>query len=85
MPATAPATTTSLHRLGHGIGMDITSGPTSSAATPNRSRPACASPTSPASTSPTEFGIRLEDDWHLTPEGGKLFTPQSPSLEQPFG
>ena len=31
-----------------------------------------------------EFGIRLEDDWHLTDQGGVLFTPQSPSLEKPF-
>jgi Xaa-Pro dipeptidase len=34
---------------------------------------------------PGEFGIRLEDDWHLTAQGGVLFTPQSPSLEHPFG
>ena len=32
-----------------------------------------------------EFGIRLEDDWHLTEDGGKMFTPQSPSLADPFG
>jgi Xaa-Pro dipeptidase len=31
-----------------------------------------------------EFGVRLEDDWHLTEAGGKMFTPQSPSLEHPF-
>jgi len=33
-----------------------------------------------------EFGVRLEDDMHITEDGGaKLFTPQSPSLEEPFG
>ena len=32
-----------------------------------------------------EFGIRLEDDLHVTANGAELFTPQSPSLEQPFG
>jgi Xaa-Pro dipeptidase len=32
-----------------------------------------------------EFGVRLEDDLHVTDEGAELFTPQSPSLEQPFG
>ena len=31
-----------------------------------------------------EFGIRLEDDMYITPDGAKLFTPQSVSLEKPF-
>ncbi len=33
---------------------------------------------------PGEFGIRLEDDMHITDNGAELFTPQSPSLENPF-
>jgi Xaa-Pro dipeptidase len=32
-----------------------------------------------------EFGVRLEDDMHITEEGAELFTPQSGSLEAPFG
>jgi Xaa-Pro dipeptidase len=32
-----------------------------------------------------EFGVRLEDDMHITPNGAELFTPQSPSIEAPFG
>jgi Xaa-Pro dipeptidase len=32
-----------------------------------------------------EFGVRLEDDMHITENGAELFTPQSPSLEDPFG
>ena len=32
-----------------------------------------------------EFGVRLEDDMHVTESGAELFTPQSPSLEDPFG
>jgi hypothetical protein len=32
-----------------------------------------------------EFGIRLEDDLRGTENGAELFTPQSPSLEDPFG
>lgn len=32
-----------------------------------------------------EFGVRLEDDMYITPNGAELFTPQSPSLEDPFG
>ena len=32
-----------------------------------------------------EFGVRLEDDLHITENGAELFTPQSLSLEKPFG
>jgi Xaa-Pro dipeptidase len=31
-----------------------------------------------------EFGVRLEDDMYITTDGASLFTPQSPSLEEPF-
>jgi len=34
---------------------------------------------------PGKFGVRLEDDMYITENGAELFTPQSPSLEQPFG
>ncbi len=32
-----------------------------------------------------EFGVRLEDDMYITADGAGLFTPQSPSIEEPFG
>ena len=32
-----------------------------------------------------EFGVRLEDDLLVTEAGAELLTPQSPSLEDPFG
>jgi len=32
-----------------------------------------------------EFGMRLEDDMHITENGAELFTPQPVSLEKPFG
>ncbi|MBV8828065.1 MAG: aminopeptidase P family protein, partial [Acidobacteriaceae bacterium] len=32
-----------------------------------------------------EFGVRLEDDMHITPDGAVLLTEASPSLDQPFG
>jgi Xaa-Pro dipeptidase len=32
-----------------------------------------------------EFGVRLEDTLHITENGAELFTPQSESLERPFG
>ncbi len=31
-----------------------------------------------------EFGVRLEDDMVITPDGARLLTPQSESLETPF-
>jgi Xaa-Pro dipeptidase len=31
-----------------------------------------------------EFGIRLEDDMHVTEDGAELFTARSRSLEEPF-
>jgi Xaa-Pro dipeptidase len=34
---------------------------------------------------PGQFGIRLEDDMHVTENGAELLTPQCPSLEDPFG
>ncbi|MDH4045460.1 MAG: M24 family metallopeptidase, partial [Gemmatimonadota bacterium] len=34
---------------------------------------------------PGEFGVRLEDDMVITDDGAELLTPQSPSLEDPFG
>jgi Xaa-Pro dipeptidase len=34
---------------------------------------------------PDEFGVRLEDCMYITEDGARLFTPQSPSIDQPFG
>lgn len=73
------------HRLGHGIGMDghewpyLVRGDTT---------PLAANMTfsdEPGIYIRGEFGIRLEDDMHITEDGAELFTPQSPSLENPFG
>jgi Xaa-Pro dipeptidase len=33
---------------------------------------------------PGEFGIRLEDCWHMTAAGPQPFTPLARSIEQPF-
>jgi Xaa-Pro dipeptidase len=32
-----------------------------------------------------EFGVRLEDCMYIIEDGAKLFTSQSPSIEEPFG
>jgi Xaa-Pro dipeptidase len=31
-----------------------------------------------------EFGVRIEDDMHITESGAELFTQQTVSLENPF-
>ncbi|MGZ4825873.1 MAG: M24 family metallopeptidase, partial [Terriglobales bacterium] len=32
-----------------------------------------------------EFGVRLEDDMHITENGAELSSTPSPSIEHPFG
>lgn len=71
------------HRVGHGIGMDghewtyLVRG--------NKTllqRGMCFS-NEPGIYIYGEFGVRLEDCMYITEDGAKLFTPQSPSIEQP--
>ncbi len=73
-----------LHRLGHGIGMDGHEWPYLVRGNAQPLEPGMCFSDEPGIYIPGEFGIRLEDDWHLTADGGELFTPQSPSLEHPF-
>jgi Xaa-Pro aminopeptidase len=73
------------HRLGHGIGMDghewyyLVQGNT------RRIETGMTFSDEPGIYIPGEFGVRLEDDMHITDGGAHWFTPQSPSLEHPFG
>ena len=73
------------HRVGHGIGMDGHEWPY---LVRGNTTPLAANMTfsdEPGIYIRGEFGIRLEDDMHITEGGAELFTPQSPSLENPFG
>jgi Xaa-Pro dipeptidase len=79
------------HRLGHGIGMDGHEWPyliANNTLTANGKSIALAPQMTfsdePGVYIPGEFGVRLEDDMHITESGAELFTPQSPSLEHPF-
>ncbi len=72
------------HRLGHGIGMDGHEWPYLVRGNTEPLQPGMCFSDEPGIYIPGEFGIRLEDDWHVTEDGAKLFTPQSPSLEHPF-
>jgi Xaa-Pro dipeptidase len=71
------------HRTGHGIGMDVHEAPylVRNDSTPLQAG-MCFSD-EPGLYIPGEFGIRLEDCWHMTAGGPKLFTPLARSLEQP--
>jgi Xaa-Pro dipeptidase len=73
------------HRLGHGIGMDGHEWPylVRGNATPMAAHMTFSD--EPGIYIRGEFGVRLEDDMHITENGAELFTPQSPSLENPFG
>ena len=72
------------HRLGHGIGMDGHEWPYLVRGNTTPLSPGMCFSDEPGIYLTGEFGVRLEDDWHLTEDGGKMFTPQSPSLEHPF-
>lgn len=79
------------HRLGHGIGMDMHEWPYFVKNNMYgwdlnpKLQPNMVLSDEPGIYIPGEFGVRLEDDLHITENGAALFTPQSPSLEDPFG
>ena len=73
------------HRLGHGMGMDGHEWPYLVRGNPTKLRANMTFSDEPGIYIRGEFGIRLEDDMHITEGGAELFTPQSPSLENPFG
>jgi Xaa-Pro dipeptidase len=72
------------HRTGHGIGLDGHEAPylVHSDKTPLEAG-MCFSD-EPGIYIPGEFGIRLEDCWHMTPDGPKTFTTLARSLEDPI-
>jgi Xaa-Pro dipeptidase len=80
------------HRVGHGIGMDGHEWPyligTNTLQSNGKNIALAAQMTfsdEPGIYIPGEFGVRLEDDMHILEDSAELFTPQSPSLEDPFG
>jgi Xaa-Pro dipeptidase len=79
------------HRLGHGMGMDGHEWPylvrnnMFGWKTALTAQPGMVFSDEPGIYIRGEFGVRLEDDLYITEGGAALFTPQSRSLEDPFG
>lgn len=72
------------HRLGHGMGMDGHEWPYLVRGNTTKLQANMTTSNEPGIYIRGEFGVRLEDDMHVTENGAELFTPQSLSLEQPF-
>lgn len=73
------------HRLGHGMGMDGHEWPYLVRGNTLAMQPNMMFSDEPGIYIPGKFGVRIEDDMHITADGAELLTPRSPSLEQPFG
>jgi Xaa-Pro dipeptidase len=73
------------HRTGHGIGMDghepvnLVHGETTPLA------PGMCFSNEPGIYIPGQFGVRLEDCFHMTERGPRFFTVPPPSIDNPFG
>jgi len=73
------------HRTGHGIGMDGHEWTNFVKGNKTPIRPGMCFSDEPTICIYGEFGVRLEDCLYITDDGPKMFTAQSPSIEQPFG
>jgi Xaa-Pro dipeptidase len=72
------------HRVGHGIGMDGHEWPYLVKGNTQLLEANMTTSDEPGIYLRGEFGVRLEDDMYVTPDGARWFTPQSNSLEDPF-
>jgi Xaa-Pro dipeptidase len=85
-----PGFTYFTHRVGHGIGMDMHEWPYLAKNDmfgwdlAPRLKANMTTSDEPGVYIKGEFGVRLEDDLHVTENGAELLTPQSPSIEDPF-
>ena len=73
------------HRLGHGLGMDGHEWPYLVRGNQTKLQANMTTSNEPGIYIRGEFGVRIEDDMHITENGAELFTPQTWSLEDPFG
>jgi Xaa-Pro dipeptidase len=73
------------HRLGHGLGMDGHEWPYLVRGNTTKLQANVTTSNEPGIYIRGEFGVRIEDDMHITENGAELFTAQTVSLEDPFG
>ena len=73
------------HRTGHGIGLDGHEWTYLVRGNKTRLAPGMCFSDEPMVTIYGEFGIRLEDCFHVTEDGPRFFSKQSPAIDQPFG
>jgi Xaa-Pro dipeptidase len=79
-----PGYTHFTHRVGHGIGMDGHEWPYLVKGNTQLLQANMTTSDEPGIYLRGEFGVRLEDDMYITPDGARWFTPQSTSLVDPF-
>ena len=72
------------HRTGHGIGMDGHEPPNLMRADRTLMQAGMCFSDEPGIYIPGEFGVRMEDCWHMTEQGPKLFTPLAKSIDDPI-
>jgi Xaa-Pro dipeptidase len=73
------------HRLGHGLGMDGHEWPYLVRGNAMKLQASVTTSNEPGIYIRSEFGVRIEDDMHITENGAEFFTPPTVSLEDPFG
>jgi Xaa-Pro dipeptidase len=73
------------HRTGHGIGLDGHEWPYLVRGNKLPLQPGMCFSDEPTIAIYGEFGVRLEDCMYITDEGARMFTRQSPAIDQPFG
>jgi Xaa-Pro dipeptidase len=73
------------HRTGHGIGLDGHEWTNLVRGNKTRLQPGMCFSNEPTIAIYGEFGVRLEDCMYITPDGARMFTKQSPAIDQPFG
>ncbi|WP_158913889.1 Xaa-Pro peptidase family protein [Caulobacter sp. S45] len=73
------------HRTGHGVGLSIHEPAYLVRGDKTPLAPGMCFSNEPMIVIPDRFGVRLEDHFYVTENGGAWFTEPSPSIDQPFG
>lgn len=73
------------HRTGHGIGLDGHEWTYLVKGNKTKLQPGMCFSNEPTIAIYGEFGVRLEDCMYIAESGARMFTKQSPAIDQPFG